>query len=241
MSALAGPTAHDGTPAPAAAAPAAAVPSCFLSVVHYSDSDADAGVKPTLDMGISLDDEAIARAMPRQVGNVHVSIVKRASSDAGGAATAPAEPTANAHPPEDEPARAAFVAPDSPPGDVHPRVLERFAELAPKARDGLAVNRCVRSARRFRNPDLLEKLVAYLDVQQAGTNYPAELYDPTAFGPEEYYEQLERARRQLEEQQSREPPQPAASQAPPPGEPAVKRKSKWDTGSDPPPKRPSNP
>ena len=56
-----------------------------------------------------------------------------------------------------------------------------------------AVARYHRQRRLQSLADLLEKLVAFMGVQEFGTNYPAELYDPNGFGKEEYYEKLEPA------------------------------------------------
>ena len=76
--------------------------------------------------------------------------------------------------------RPAFVTPDSPPGAVNSKVMEKFLGFVASSKNGNFVNDHIRHAKRFRNPDLLEKLVAFMDVQEFGTNYPSDLYDPSA-------------------------------------------------------------
>jgi len=244
---------YDDSPAPgeAAAEPvteaaeatlaAAAAPSArLLSIVDYDVEPNEAAPLPARNLGISLDDDEIVKSGARRVGSTTTSfsVVKRPTK-LPETATAPTDgpdagstagPSSSADVPADdgEPTRPAFVVPDSPPGECNPRVMEKYLGFVQSSQEGNCVNDYIRHSKRFRNPDLLEKLVAYMDVVENGSNYPTDLYDPTAFGPEEYYDQLEKTRRQYEERQSRkpgervqfqssgqlEPPKPAASAAP---------------------------
>lgn len=202
------PAAESAPTVPAAAAPAAA-PIGLLTIVDYPlDADEKAEAPNKQDLGVSLDDDAIVRQ--RKVGGVQVSVVKRAPprptvDEEGVASLVAGEGEADT---SDGPARAAFVPPDSPTGEVNPKVMEKFKGFVESAKQGNSVNDYIRHAKRFRNPDLLEKLVVYMDVSENGTNYPPELYEPTAFGKEEYYDQLERARQTFEKEQSRKPVRP---------------------------------
>ena len=76
---------------------------------------------------------------------------------------------------------------------------EKFRGLIEKTREGYRVNEHIRNAKAFRNPDILEKLVAFFDVRESGTNYPPELYDTQELSKEDFYEKLEEARRKWEE------------------------------------------
>ena len=188
-----------GTSSAAASAPA----SCLLSIVDYRNGD-----KPPLparDLGVSLDDDDIVKSGTRRLGSVQVSIVKRSAklavaSDADG--TTSSTPDAPA-PKED--VRPSFQVPPSPPGECNPKVMAKFLGFVKSSSEGNCVNDYIRNSKRFRNPDLLEKLVAFMDVVENGSNYPSEIYDPTAVEPQEFYEELERARREYEERQSRKP------------------------------------
>uniref|UniRef100_A0A7S2JS36 SAP30-binding protein n=1 Tax=Haptolina brevifila TaxID=156173 RepID=A0A7S2JS36_9EUKA len=277
MSSLLGLADYDDSPAqvsgdsPAADGVASApAGSGLLTIVDYplDAEDKVDSIKP--DLGISLDDEALVR--PRKVGSVQMSVVKRTpprplvADDGEAVAAALSAPGDQGDSSTSEAVRPNFVPPDSPPGDVNPKVLEKYLGYVKNRQEGKHVNDYIRHTKRFRNPDLLEKLVGFMDVTENGTNYPADLYDPNSFGKEEYYEQLERSRKAYEEKQSRKPgervefrssgnappqsqaeAQRAASSAAGDAAPApAKRKSKWDTGGggggndDPPSQRPRN-
>lgn len=250
--------AYDDSPAadgsPAAEPPASAI---RLSIVDY-DNDADgvpeaepaAHAAPAL--GASLDDAEVYRAVQRNVGTggVQVSIVKKSptpsafTSGAASSGEAPSTAAAPAPLSEEEDAESAprtpYVIPDSPPGEVDPGLAERFANLAQKTREGQRVNDYIRKAKSFRNPDILEKLVAFFEVRESGTNYPPRLYDPAEITKDDHFDRIEARRREWEERQARRPgervnfasagkvelhavsSQPAAGGKP--------RKSKWDSG-----------
>ena len=161
-----------------------------------------------------------------------------AEGDAGAAGGAPSA-AADAGPP-------AFVVPDSPPGELNPRTMDKYLGYVAAAKEGNKINDHIRHSKKFRNPCLLDKLVAYLGVHEFGTNYPPSLYDPNELSKEEHYDRLEEARRRWEERQARKQGEKvnfssggmldasAAAAAP--------RKSKWgDAGAstDPAAKRPA--
>ena len=191
-------------------------------------TDEEAAARRNAVGGVSIDDVAVARAAPRMLGSgVQVSIVKRtpprvgsgselaktpelgnAEPGAAGAAAAagtPAIEPSDMEGEEEEASRVAFDIPPSPPGAVAAKVMDKYAGYVAAHDQGRFVNDLIRYSKRFRNPDLLEKFVTLLEVDEYGSNYPTDLYDPKAFGKEEYYEQLERARQQYEERQSRKP------------------------------------
>ena len=226
-------------------------------------------------LGITLDDDAVQKAAPRRVGvgGVQISVVKKPAATASSAGPQEAsddaveaggtEVGAGAAP------STAFVIPPEPPAEVDPKLLEKFlgrppralprrparaptprasaAGLVEKTKEGYSVNEHIRNAKSFRNPDILEKLVAFFDVRECGTNYTAELYNPAELGKDEHYDKLEEARRRWEERQARKQGErvqftsagatdgaPAAARAAAPLAAAApadagapKRKSKW--------------
>jgi len=204
--------AYDDSPGPNESPAAQTDSAIHLSIVDY-DNDADAAApEPTAvaaaELGASLDDEAVLRAVPRSVGTggVQVSIVKKLPPSAAAAEAAVPDETADAvaAASADEPAaRQPYAIPGSPPGDVDPGLAERFANLAQKTRAGSSVNEFIRKARSFRNPDILEKLVAFFEVREAGTNYPPSLYDPADVTRDDHYDRIEARRREWEERQAR--------------------------------------
>jgi len=196
-------------------------------------------------LGVTLDDESVHKAARKRVGvgGVQISVVKKPASKASGGSIAPPATTRSedgmqADLIEQAVERPAFVIPGSPPGEVDSKLTDKFMALVSKTREGYSVNEHIRNAQSFRNPDILEKLVAFFDVRECGTNYPPALYDPSDIGWDEYYDKLEEIRRKFEERQARKPGEkvafssagvsdPASAAAPQP----KPRKSKWDTSS----------
>uniref|UniRef100_A0A131Z1N7 Transcriptional regulator protein n=2 Tax=Rhipicephalus TaxID=426455 RepID=A0A131Z1N7_RHIAP len=152
---------------------------------------------------------------------------------------------------EDEPGQVLYVRPESPvsfhrclqslgpngvflppepPGRCAPALQEKIARLYErKVRDGRDMNASIQMRKDFRNPSIYEKLIAYCGIDELGTNYPPETYDPHSWGPDSYYEEL--SRRQKEEMDKREREKKTkvefltgTAKKPEP------RKSKWDVG-----------
>ena len=217
--------ASDESPAPnaatpdGAAAPAAAESSNtrLLSITSYAaedDAERAAQLKDAAKFGVALDEDEPDRggaSTTSRVGGVgvQVSVVKRAAGgaaaaggfvEAEGAAAASAAAAAAA---TSESGRPAFVVPDSPPGDLNPKALERHLSYVDKLSKGMHVNDHIRNAKKFRNPCLLDKLVAMIGVQEFGSNYPTDLYDPNSLTREEHYDALELQRKAWEEKQKR--------------------------------------
>ncbi|XP_050042565.1 SAP30-binding protein-like [Dermacentor andersoni] len=120
--------------------------------------------------------------------------------------------------------------PPEPPGRCAPALQEKIARLYErKVRDGRDMNASIQMRKDFRNPSIYEKLIAYCGIDELGTNYPPETYDPHSWGPDSYYEEL--SRRQKEEMDKREREKKTkvefltgTAKKPEP------RKSKWDVG-----------
>lgn len=120
--------------------------------------------------------------------------------------------------------------PPEPPGRCAPALQEKIARLYErKLRDGRDMNASIQMRKDFRNPSIYEKLIAYCGIDELGTNYPPETYDPHSWGPDSYYEEL--SRRQKEEMDKRDREKKTkvefitgTAKKPEP------RKSKWDVG-----------
>ena len=54
----------------------------------------------------------------------------------------------------------------------------------------LVLNDRLRDSKAFRNPSIMEKLVAFCGIDEAGTNFPKDLYNPHRFTEAEYHEAL---------------------------------------------------
>jgi hypothetical protein len=82
--------------------------------------------------------------------------------------------------------------PPEPPGSCSKRLQEKVAKFYEQARDGTYLNKQIQRRKDFRNPSIYEKLVQFCGIDEKGTNYPPELYNPLIWGPESYYDELAR-------------------------------------------------
>ena len=69
-------------------------------------------------------------------------------------------------------------------------------------KEGYDLTAMIERRKDFRNPSIYEKLIAYCGIDELGTNYPPELYNPHKWGPEAYYDEL--AKKQKEEMDRKE-------------------------------------
>lgn len=119
-----------------------------------------------------------------------------------------------------------------------PRALQAKVEsLHEKLKQGHSVNKHIREAKMFRNPDLLEKLVQIFGVDQFGSNLSPLVFDASSYAPGGYYKALEERRHLFAAQRQGESAAGgrrlefvAATHDKPelPAGPVAKR-SKWDT------------
>lgn len=93
--------------------------------------------------------------------------------------------------------------PPEPRDRCAPALQEKITRLYErKLRDRCDMNASIQMRKDFRNPSIYEKLVAYCEIDELGTNYPPEMFNPQQWGPESYYEEL--SRRQKEEMDKRD-------------------------------------
>jgi hypothetical protein len=98
-------------------------------------------------------------------------------------------------------------------------------------RAGKSLNRNLRRAKDFKNPELLTTLVQFVGIDEIGTNYAREVWDPHRFSASDYYKQLDQEQQQLVNAKPAPAAKPpAARSAPGPGQSGQKRKSQWDLG-----------
>lgn len=112
-----------------------------------------------------------------------------------------------------------------------------------KIKEGKNMNESIQKMKDFRNPSIYEKLISYCGIDEMGTNYPPEVYDPHSWGPESLYDEL--AKRQKEEMDKKEKERKEKTKvefisgtAKKPNHEtqtaldlALKRRSKWDVGA----------
>ena len=55
---------------------------------------------------------------------------------------------------------------------------------------GKTINKNLYGSHAFKNPDILEKIIQYMNIQEIGTNYPKNIFDPHTVHDEDYYDNL---------------------------------------------------
>jgi hypothetical protein len=81
--------------------------------------------------------------------------------------------------------------PDEPKGKCSAELQEKINRFYEKmVNSGLDMNRVIQQKKDFRNPSIYEKLIQYCKINELGTNYPTEAYDPLRWGKESYFEEL---------------------------------------------------
>uniref|UniRef100_A0A6B2EL14 Putative transcriptional regulator protein hcngp n=1 Tax=Phlebotomus kandelakii TaxID=1109342 RepID=A0A6B2EL14_9DIPT len=127
-----------------------------------------------------------------------------------------------------------FQLPQEPKGKCAPELQEKINNLYEKMKNSnMDMNKIIQERKDFRNPSIYEKLIQFCDINELGTNYPPEIYDPLQWGKESFYEELAKAqkaemdKREKEKKDNAKMEQVAAA-ARKAEEEAKKRKSKWD-------------
>ncbi|XP_064542546.1 SAP30-binding protein [Drosophila montana] len=127
-----------------------------------------------------------------------------------------------------------FQLPPEPKGHPPPELVAKITKMYTKMRQtNMDMNRVIQDRKEFRNPSIYEKLISFCDINEFGTNYPPEIYDPLQWGEESYYEALsavqktEMVKRQ-KDRKDMDKVEQATALARKVEEEAKKRKSKWD-------------
>uniref|UniRef100_UPI00358E5442 SAP30-binding protein isoform X2 n=1 Tax=Myxine glutinosa TaxID=7769 RepID=UPI00358E5442 len=81
--------------------------------------------------------------------------------------------------------------PVEPPGHCPVHVQDKIRTLyEKKLRHGLDPNRMIQMKKEFRNPSIYEKLIQYCGIDEFGTNYPKDMFNPHGWSDDSYYEAL---------------------------------------------------
>lgn len=89
-----------------------------------------------------------------------------------------------------------FQLPPEPKGKCAPELQEKINNLYEKMKNSsMDMNKIIQERKEFRNPSIYEKLIQFCDINELGTNYPPEIYDPLQWGKESFYEELAKAQK----------------------------------------------
>ncbi|ALC42040.1 CG2063, partial [Drosophila busckii] len=144
------------------------------------------------------------------------------------------ERTAESYEKDPKYAKYKFQLPPEPKGNPPPELVAKITKMYTKMRQtNMDMNRVIQDRKEFRNPSIYDKLISFCDINEFGTNYPPEIYDPLQWGEESYYEALsavqktEMVKRQ-KDRKDLDKVEQATALARKVEEEAKRRKSKWD-------------
>lgn len=65
------------------------------------------------------------------------------------------------------------------PAELQDKITKMYERMK---MNNLDMNKVIQERKEFRNPSIYEKLIQFCDIDELGTNYPPELYDPLRWG-----------------------------------------------------------
>ncbi|KAE8576934.1 hypothetical protein XENTR_v10004371 [Xenopus tropicalis] len=86
--------------------------------------------------------------------------------------------------------------PPEPPGRCSNHLQEKIQKLyEKKLNERMDMNRIIQKKKEFRNPSIYEKLIQFCSIDELGTNYPKDMFDPHGWSEDSYYESLAKAQK----------------------------------------------
>ncbi|CAL8263443.1 unnamed protein product [Arctogadus glacialis] len=86
--------------------------------------------------------------------------------------------------------------PSEPAGRCPSHLQEKICKLYErKLQEGFDTNNHIQKKKEFRNPSIYEKLIQFCGIDELGTNYPKDMFDPHGWSEDSYYEALAKAQK----------------------------------------------
>ncbi|NWU24061.1 S30BP protein, partial [Dyaphorophyia castanea] len=86
--------------------------------------------------------------------------------------------------------------PPEPPGRCSNQLQDKIQKLYEmKTKEGMDMNYIIQRKKVFHNPSLYEKLIQFCYIDEIGTNYPQDMFDPHGWSEGSYYEALAKAQK----------------------------------------------
>ncbi|XP_039428156.1 SAP30-binding protein-like [Corvus cornix cornix] len=83
-----------------------------------------------------------------------------------------------------------------PPGRCSNQLQDKIQKLYEmKMKEGMDMNYMIQRKKEFCNPSLYEKLIQFCSIDEIGTNYPKDMFDPHGWSEDSYYEALAKAQK----------------------------------------------
>jgi hypothetical protein len=80
----------------------------------------------------------------------------------------------------------------APPGECDPEVQARVVRWLVLQRDGRRLTDTLRSSKDYRNPEFFKKMVEYWEIDEHGTAFTPDMFDPRALPQEDSIEELKK-------------------------------------------------
>lgn len=95
--------------------------------------------------------------------------------------------------------------PLEPTGRCSKELQDKIAELYMRMKQqGFDTNREIQNLTSFRNPSIYEKLIQMHHIDEKGSNFPLEVYDPHIWGKESFFDELDKAQKKDMERREKE-------------------------------------
>lgn len=93
--------------------------------------------------------------------------------------------------------------PPEPAGQCSSALQEKIVIMLEKKRRGINLNSNVQRRKDFRNPSIYEKLVQFCNIDEFGSNYPLERFNPHEWDESSYHDNLLRAQKKAYEKKEK--------------------------------------
>ncbi|KAL8213535.1 UNVERIFIED_CONTAM: SAP30-binding protein [Gekko kuhli] len=86
--------------------------------------------------------------------------------------------------------------PPEPPGRCSSHLQDKIQKLYErKIKEGMDMNYTIQRKKEFRNPSIYETLIQFCAIDELGTNYPKDVFDPHGWSEDSCYEALAKAQK----------------------------------------------
>ncbi|XP_056286001.1 SAP30-binding protein isoform X1 [Pseudoliparis swirei] len=86
--------------------------------------------------------------------------------------------------------------PPEPPGRCSSQLQDKIHKLFERKLQGdFDTNNHIQKKKEFRNPSIYEKLIQFCSIDELGTNYPKDMFDPHGWSEDSYYEALAKSQK----------------------------------------------
>jgi len=92
--------------------------------------------------------------------------------------------------PHEEVNEGEVLIPPSPPGEPDPELVDRVMSLHALRKKGKKIRDHIQGSRDWSNPYILERVIKVFELDEHGSNYPKEVFDPKRIAehPSDYYD-----------------------------------------------------